>query len=257
MVIPKKYYGQHFLKEKSIAEKISNALQLFGKQYEKVLEIGPGPGILTDFLYHRFKESLYMVEIDEDMIPALQAKFPTLESHIIKSDFLELNLGDLFHEPFALIGNFPYNISSQILFKTVEYRKQIPEMVGMFQREVAQRVVAPSGTKVYGLISVWVQAFYDVEYLFTVSEGSFNPPPKVKSGVIRLVRKNDFQLEVDEDLLLKVIKAAFNQRRKTLRNALSLYKDRMQSVPEKILDLRAEALSAQDFIELTQNISHP
>jgi 16S rRNA (adenine1518-N6/adenine1519-N6)-dimethyltransferase len=250
---PKKKFGQHFLKEVSIAERICDSLQGMGTVYNKLLEIGPGPGVLTKILYPRYGENLFVVEIDQDMIPALQKNFPLIKDHIFQQDFLELPINSIFKEQVGIIGNFPYNISSQILFKVVENRALVPEMVGMFQREVAQRVTAEPGNKIYGLISVWVQVFYDVKYLFTVNEGSFNPPPKVKSGVIRLERKQDWNPGCNEELLLNVIKHGFNQRRKTLRNALSLYKQHFDKIEPQWLDKRAEQLSYQDFIMLAKN----
>ena len=250
---PKKYFGQHFLKDKHIAEKICNGLQLVGNQYNKVLEIGPGQGVLTQFLYPRYGADLHLVEIDKDLVPALKKNYPLIAEQIYEQDFLELNIADLFTEPVGIIGNFPYNISSQILFKIVENRALVPEMVGMFQKEVAQRVIAKPDNKIYGLLSAWVQVFYDCEYLFTVNEGSFNPPPKVKSGVIRVTRKADWdKIGVDADILLQVIKQGFNQRRKTLRNALKAFSYAYIYVNPEILDKRAETLSFQDFIALAK-----
>lgn len=251
---PKKHFGQHFLKEVRIAERICDSLQGMGTIYNKLLEIGPGPGVLTKILYPRYGGNLFVVEIDKDMIPALQKNFPLLKDQIFQQDFLELPVNEIFQdEQVGIIGNFPYNISSQILFKVVENRAIVPEMVGMFQREVAQRVTAEPGNKIYGLISVWVQVFYNVKYLFTVSEGSFNPPPKVKSGVIRLERKENWNPGCNEELLLNVIKHGFNQRRKTLRNALSLYKQHFDKIEPHWLDKRAEQLSYKDFIMLAKN----
>ncbi|MGZ5281202.1 MAG: 16S rRNA (adenine(1518)-N(6)/adenine(1519)-N(6))-dimethyltransferase RsmA [Bacteroidia bacterium] len=250
---PKKHFGQHFLKEKSIAEKICNSLQGVGKQYHKLLEIGPGQGVLTQFLYQLHGENLHLVEIDKDLVPNLKKNYPLIANQVYELDFLELNLAEIFTEQVGIIGNFPYNISSQILFKLVENRALVPEMVGMFQREVSQRVIASPGNKIYGLLSAWLQVFYDCEYLFTVNEGSFNPPPKVKSGVIRLTRKAGWDnIGVSPDLLLQVIKQAFGMRRKTLRNALKLYAYAYIYVNPDILDKRAETLSFQDFIDLAK-----
>ena len=183
-IAPKKHFGQHFLRDTHIAENICNALQKINQSYFELFEVGPGQGVLTQFLYERYKEKLHLVEIDKDLIPALQRNYPIIKNQIIQDDILEIDFKKYCTAPFGVIGNFPYNISSQIIFKIVEHREQIPEMVGMFQKEVAQRVCSPPGSKVYGLISVWVQTFYEVKYLFTVNEGSFFPPPKVKSGVI-------------------------------------------------------------------------
>ncbi len=224
-----------------------------GVQYEKLLEIGPGQGVLTQFLYALHGENLHLVEIDKDLVPGLKKKFPLIADQVHELDFLELDLGELFDEQVGIIGNFPYNISSQILFKLVDNRSRVPELVGMFQREVAQRVISKPGNKVYGLLSAWVQVFYECEYLFTVSEGCFNPPPKVKSGVIRLKRKENWQnIGVDAGLLLQVIKQAFGQRRKTLRNALKAFSHAYIYVEPDILDKRAETLSYQDFIDLAR-----
>ena len=251
--LPKKYFGQHFLRDKHIAEKICNGLQGIGNKYNKLLEIGPGQGVLTQFLYPLYGENLHLVEIDKDLVPNLKKNYPLIANQVYELDFLELDLADIFTEQVGIIGNFPYNISSQILFKLVENRALVPEMVGMFQKEVAQRVIAKPGNKIYGLLSAWVQVFYDCEYLFTVNEGSFNPPPKVKSGVIRLTRKPDFEnIGVDGDLLLQVIKQAFGQRRKTLRNALKVFSYAYIYVNPEVLDKRAETLSFQDFIDLAK-----
>ena len=228
-------------------------MQGIGREYNTLLEIGPGQGVLTQFLYERYKENLHLVEIDKDLVPNLKKNYPIIAEQVYEKDFLELNLGSIFKEQVGIIGNFPYNISSQILFTIVENRALVPEMVGMFQREVAQRVISKPGNKVYGLLSAWLQVFYDCEYLFTVNEGSFNPPPKVKSGVIRLTRKKDFdKINVDANLLLQVIKQAFGQRRKTLRNALKAFSYAYIYVDPEILDRRAETLSHQDFIELAR-----
>jgi 16S rRNA (adenine1518-N6/adenine1519-N6)-dimethyltransferase len=249
---PKKRFGQHFLKDKHIAEKICNSLSLLDKDYHELLEIGPGQGVLTQYLYPRLKEKLFLVEIDRDLVPNLIINYPLIADHIYQHDFLTLPLENIFTSEFGIIGNFPYNISSQIIFRLVEYKSSVPELVGMFQREVAQRICAQPGTKIYGLLSAWVQTFYQTEYLFTVQEGSFNPPPKVKSGVIRLIRKPDYTQPFNEGLLLSIIKNAFGQRRKTLRNSLRSFQQFYASVPEGILDKRAEQLSSDDFITLAR-----
>jgi 16S rRNA (adenine1518-N6/adenine1519-N6)-dimethyltransferase len=252
-VKPKKHLGQHFLKDESIAREIADSLQP-ENSFRKVLEIGPGTGVLTKYLLEKKEFETTVIDIDTESIAYLEKHFPSLEKRIISGDFLRLPLGNLFSEPFAVIGNFPYNISSQILFKALEHRDQIPQLVGMFQKEVAERVAAPHGNKTYGIISVLVQAFYDVEYLFTVSETVFDPPPKVKSAVIRLNRRN-VPLSCDEKMLFAVVKTGFNQRRKTLRNALKplIAGKSAETIP--FLDKRAEQLSVTQFEELT-NIIH-
>ncbi len=251
-VKPKKYLGQHFLTDLSIAQKIAAAL--VGTSYKKVLEIGPGTGVLTEFLLKKDFET-HVVELDGESVVYLTENFPELKGRIIASDFLKLNLKEFFEEPFGLIGNFPYNISSQIVFKTIENRDLIPEFAGMFQKEVALRIAADSGSKTYGVISVLTQAFYKVEYLFTVPPYVFNPPPKVDSGVIRLTRKENYKLPVDEAFFRNVVKTAFNQRRKTLRNSLKTFNlsDKLQE--DSIFAQRPEQLKVSEFIKLTQLIS--
>ena len=245
----KKHLGQHFLNDLSIAQKIAESLTHQG--YEKVLEIGPGMGVLTQFLLQKDSE-VFVIEIDTESVAYLKKHFPKLNEHIIEGDFLKLPLDNIFSEPFALIGNFPYNISSQILFKALEHREIIPEIAGMFQKEVAERVASKPGNKNYGIISVLLQAYYDIEYLFTVSEHVFTPPPKVKSGVIRLIRKEQQTIACDEKLFKRVVKTAFNQRRKTLKNALKSITLVNEKKAEPYLGLRAEQLSVDDFIQLTQ-----
>lgn len=246
-VQPKKYLGQHFLTDKNIAEKIVNSLSF--ENYSHVLEIGPGMGVLTDFLINQQKANLHVIEIDRESVAYLKEKYPALESNIISADFLKEDLKQYFTDTFAIIGNFPYNISSQIVFKIIENRDIVPESVGMFQKEVAERIVAKPGNKIYGILSVLTQAFYDIEYLFTVSEGVFNPPPKVKSAVIRMKRNNVSQLDCDEKLFFQVVKAGFNQRRKTLRNSLKSFGITTET---DMLQKRAEQLSVKDFVYLTQ-----
>ena len=249
---PKKHLGQHFLKDLNIAKKIADSLT--GKNYKKVLEIGPGMGVLTRFLLEKDFQT-YAVEIDPESVVYLQKHFPELKNRILPTDFLEIQLADYFDEPIAIIGNFPYNISSQIVFKTLENKEQIPEFAGMFQKEVAKRIAAEPGSKIYGVISVLTQAFYNVDYLFTVPPEVFNPPPKVESGVIRLTRKKDFTLAVDEKLFRKVVKTAFNQRRKTLRNSLKTFNLSDKLREDVIFAKRPEQLSIQQFIKLTQSIA--
>ncbi len=250
----KKHLGQHFLTDKNIAKKIVDSLRPAGN-YSKVLEVGPGMGVLSDFLLQEEGYETFLIDLDAESVDFLRKKYPGLGERLIRGDFLEFNFEDQFSEQFAIIGNFPYNISSQILFKILDNRQLVPEVVGMFQKEVAERCAAKAGTKEYGILSVLVQAYYDVEYLFTVKAGVFNPPPKVLSAVIRLSRSAVNHLNCDESLFWKVVKAGFNQRRKTLRNALSglLTKEKMDNEP--MLDLRAERLTVADFVYLTNYIS--
>jgi len=249
----KKHLGQHFLKDESIARDIADALTLNG--YKKVLEIGPGMGVLTKYLLDKDIET-YVIEIDTESVEYLNAHYPKLHGKIISEDFLKYNIAKEFgDEPFAIIGNFPYNISTQIVFRTLELRERIPEFSGMFQKEVAERICEKKGTKAYGILSVLVQAFYEAEYLFTVDEHVFNPPPKVKSGVLRLIRKENYHLPVDEKLFFAVVKMAFNQRRKTLRNSLKTYNLSENLKEDTIFDLRPEQLSVEQFIDLTQKIA--
>ena len=248
----KKHLGQHFLKDESIAENIANSLTLSG--YNDVLEIGPGMGVLTKYL---LKKNIitHVIEIDSESVEFLQANYLNLAPRIIEKDFLKINLNDFFEgKQFAIIGNFPYNISTQIVFKTLENRHRIPEFSGMFQKEVAKRIAEKEGSKVYGILSVLTQAFYDVEYLFTVPPSVFNPPPKVNSGVIRLIRKENYTLPVDEKLFFRVVKTAFNQRRKMLRGSLKSLKLSDSLREEPIFAMRPEQLSVNQFIELTAKI---
>ena len=249
----KKHLGQHFLKDEGIAKDIADTLTLNG--YDKVLEIGPGMGVLTKYLLEKPVET-WVIEIDKESVEYLDTHYPKLHGKILSEDFLRYDItksiGD---EPFAIIGNFPYNISTQIVFRMLEMRERIPEFSGMFQKEVAERICEKKGSKTYGILSVLVQAFYDAEYLFTVPEHVFNPPPKVKSGVLRLTRKKDFHLPVDEKLFFNVVKIAFNQRRKTLRNSLKTYNLSDNLKEDSIFDLRPEQLSVEQFIDLTQKIA--
>ncbi|MDR0660128.1 MAG: 16S rRNA (adenine(1518)-N(6)/adenine(1519)-N(6))-dimethyltransferase RsmA [Prevotellaceae bacterium] len=247
-VRPKKSLGQHFLRDKSVARRIVDSLS---DNQKTVLEIGPGTGVLTEYLLERPDINLYAIEIDRDSVPYLQQHFPLLTSHLIEGDFLQLDLDKLFQEPFAVIGNFPYNISSQIFFKVLEYRNQIPELVGMIQKEVAERIAEKPGSKTYGILSVLIQAFYDVEYLFTVHENVFVPPPKVKSAAIRFTRNDVQQLDCDEKLFTRAVKTTFNQRRKTIRNSLKPLVGNDAIAAHPFLDLRPERLSVADFVELT------
>lgn len=254
IVRAKKHLGQHFLTDKNTAHRIVSALDP-GLGFSRVLEVGPGMGILTDFLLEESAYKTWMVDVDGESIEFLQEKYPDLGERLIHGDFLKLDFESIFEgHPVAVIGNFPYHISSQILFKVLDERKVVPQVVGMFQKEVAERCVAGPGTKEYGILSVFLQAFYKVEYLFTVKAGAFNPPPKVLSGVIRMTRNDREQLVCDEKLFWRVVKAAFNQRRKTLRNALSAVIPKEKMSDNAIYDLRAERLSVQDFENLTLEI---
>lgn len=246
----KKFLGQHFLKDENIARQIAESLT---GQTTHVLEIGPGMGVLTKYLHANESLDFHAIEIDSESVVYLHEHYPQL--HVIEGDFLALNLAELFSEPFAVIGNFPYNISSQILFKVFDNRNQIPEVVGMFQKEVAERVAAKPGSKTYGILSVLLSAFYDIEYLFTVHEHVFNPPPKVKSAVIRLKRNAVTTLDCDEALFTRVVKIGFNQRRKTLRNALKQLGMGLDNVPEELLGKRAEQLSVAEFVTITNSLT--
>jgi 16S rRNA (adenine1518-N6/adenine1519-N6)-dimethyltransferase len=253
LVRAKKHLGQHFLTDKNIAEKIVNSLH-HTELYKQVLEVGPGMGILSDLLLQKKEFETYLIDVDIESFQFLSKKYPDLGDRLINGDFLKLDFRDIFEGKFAVIGNFPYNISSQILFKILDNREKIVEVVGMFQKEVAERCNAKPGSKEYGIISVFLQAYYKVEYLFTVKAGVFNPPPNVLSAVIRLTRNEVIALDCDEKLFWQVVKAGFNQRRKTLRNALSslINKEKMGAYP--MLDLRAERLSVSDFVSLTNFI---
>ena len=244
----KKNLGQHFLKDMSIAGKIADSLT--GEGYDTVLEIGPGMGVLTGFLLERGFKDFRVIEIDNESVHYLMEHFPQLQN-ILRGDFLSMDIEAEFNDKLAVIGNFPYNISTQILFKVLKHREKIVEIAGMLQKEVAERICAGPGSKTYGIMSVLLQAFYTTEYLFTVSEHVFSPPPKVKSGVIRLIRNDVKNLDCDEVLFVRVVKACFNQRRKTLRNsvraAFELSRDDYHE-----FGLRPEQLSVDQFVELTK-----
>lgn len=252
LVKAKKHLGQHFLKDLNIAQKIADTLSL--ANYKKVVEIGAGMGVLTQFLLKKDTE-VYVVEIDKESVVYLEAHYPELRGKIIADDFLKYDIAGFLREPFAIIGNFPYNISTQIVFKLLELRDYVPEFSGMFQKEVAERICEREGSKTYGILSVLVQAFYEATYLFTVSEGVFNPPPKVKSGVLRLVRKPNYHLDCDEALFFTIVKTAFNQRRKTLRNSLKPLLTNESLKKNSIFDKRPEQLPWQDFVFITKEIS--
>lgn len=253
----KKHLGQHFLKDESIAEKIADSLTLKG--YNNILEVGPGMGVLTKYLLQK-PVIVHAIEVDKESVAYLKSEFniqnkTEAKLNILEGDFLHYNIAEIFKdEPFAIIGNFPYNISSQIVFKMLEMRNQVPELAGMFQKEVAVRICQKEGSKAYGIISVLVQAFYEAEYLFEVSEKVFNPPPKVKSGVIRLRRKENHSLPCDEKLFFKVVKMAFQQRRKTLRNSLKTFNLSDNLKEGTIFGKRPEQLSVEEFIDLTNRI---
>lgn len=248
----KKHLGQHFLKDEGIAKDIVESLSS-NATYKKVLEIGPGMGVLTKYLLQKTNYETTIIDIDRESIEYLKKEFPLLEERIISADFLKFDLRSFSTEPFAIIGNFPYNISSQILFKVLENHDLVPELVGMFQKEVAERIASVPRKKAYGILSVLMQAFYTIEYLFTVHEHVFSPPPKVKSAVIRLKRNDTKVLGCDEAQFFKVVKTGFGQRRKTLRNALkSLGYKGSEELP--FLDKRAEELTVNDFVLLTNLI---
>jgi 16S rRNA (adenine1518-N6/adenine1519-N6)-dimethyltransferase len=250
----KKHLGQHFLKDKGICEKIANQLTNH-QNCKNVIEIGPGMGALSDFLVARGDLNLWLLDVDTESIEFLKNRYPLLSERIVLGDFLRMDLQKLMgQEKFCVVGNFPYNISTQILFKCLEHRNQIPEIMGMFQKEVAVRVAEKPGTKEYGITSVLLQAFYDIQYCFTVDEHVFIPPPKVKSGVIRCTRNSRENLGCDEKLFFQVVKMAFNQRRKTLRNSLKQLL-RGRELPEVFTNERPEKLSVDQFIELTKFIA--
>ncbi|WPU99395.1 16S rRNA (adenine(1518)-N(6)/adenine(1519)-N(6))-dimethyltransferase RsmA [Mucilaginibacter sp. cycad4] len=254
LVRAKKHLGQHFLTDKNIAAKIVDSLKPEGR-FGHVLEVGPGMGVLSDFLLQKTEYETSLIDIDTESYDFLKKKYPQLGTRLINADFLELDFKSIFPESFAIIGNFPYNISSQILFKVLDNRQQVVEVVGMFQKEVAERCAAKPGSKEYGILSVFLQAYYKVEYLFTVKAGVFNPPPKVLSAVIRLTRNDKQTLDCDEKLFWQIVKAGFNQRRKTLRNAISSLINKEKLTDEPVLDLRAERLSVEDFVKLTNAVS--
>ena len=272
----KKALGQHFLTDLSIAQRIADSLLVpcpgSEAKYDEsnplpALEIGPGMGVLTQYLLQRPEVDLRMVEIDTESVNYLLVHFPQVNGRLLEADFLTLKLEKFFSGQFAVVGNFPYNISSQIFFKVLDYKEQVPQVVCMIQKEVAERIAEKPGTKTYGILSVLLQAWYDIEYLFTVGEGAFNPPPKVKSAVIRLVRNSRTDLGCDESLFKTVVKTGFNQRRKTLRNSLKpLIRNKAdregwteeqlaEFTADPVFELRPERLSVEDFIALTLKLS--
>jgi 16S rRNA (adenine1518-N6/adenine1519-N6)-dimethyltransferase len=246
-VYAKKNLGQHFLKDTGIARKIADSLT--GEGYDTVLEIGPGMGILTGFLLERGFSDFHVIEIDNESVHYLKANFPAL-NNVITGDFLSMDIDKFSDNKIGIIGNFPYNISTQILFKVLKHREKVVEVAGMLQKEVAERICAGPGSKTYGILSVLLQAFYKTEYLFTVPEHVFSPPPKVKSGVIRLTRNEVKNLKCDEALFFRVVKACFNQRRKTLRNSVrAAFELKRDDYHE--FGLRPEQLSVEQFVQLT------
>ncbi|MBQ5736776.1 MAG: 16S rRNA (adenine(1518)-N(6)/adenine(1519)-N(6))-dimethyltransferase RsmA [Alistipes sp.] len=248
----KKALGQHFLTDLNIARKIATSLSGgTAENPDKVLEVGCGMGVLTQFLLEREDIVTYGAEIDSESVEYLHAHYPAFAERLTEGDFLKMDLAATYGDRLKIIGNFPYNISSQIFFKVLENRDIVPECVGMIQKEVAVRLAEPPGSKEYGILSVLLQAWYDIEYLFTVGEKVFNPPPKVKSAVIRLKRNNTEHLDCDEALFIKVVKASFGQRRKMLRNSLKAAFGNFGGNEHRFFTMRAEQLSVADFVELT------
>lgn len=251
----KKALGQHFLTDQSIARAIVDALVIpAGESPAEVLEIGPGMGVLSQYLLQREDLSLKMAEIDHESVEYLKRKFKDLEGKLFEADFLKMDLGQIFGSSFMVIGNFPYNISSQIFFKILDHKDSVPQVVCMVQKEVAERIAEKPGTKTYGILSVFLQAWYDIEYLFTVGSGAFAPPPKVQSAVIRLRRNSRKDLACDSQLFKTVVKMSFNQRRKTLRNSLKqlIMQHPQTDTSDEVFDLRPERLSVEDFVGLTK-----
>ncbi len=253
-VKPKKHLGQHFLTDKNIAKKIAQSLKL--DSYDTILEIGPGMGVMTRFLLKVSNKEIFVIEIDSESVSFLQKHFPDLNNKIIEADFLKIDLQKLFQKKqIGIIGNFPYNISTQIVFKVLEHKDMVPEFAGMFQKEVSERITATHGNKTYGILSVLTQTYYNTEYLFTVNEQVFNPPPKVKSGVIRLTRKEKIP-DIEYEYFKKLVKTAFNQRRKTLRNSLKSYNLSDNLKQARIFAKRPEQLSPAEFVKLAQMIKN-
>lgn len=253
-VRPKKSLGQHFLNDQNVARKIVDGLETKDQETLQVLEVGPGMGVLTRFLLARKEIKLKVVEIDRDSVAYLKKNFPALEGDIIEGDFLDLDFTPLFSGKISIIGNFPYNISSQIFFKALENRDRVDQVVGMLQKEVADRIASKHGNKTYGILSVLLQAYFSIDYLFKVPPGVFTPPPKVMSAVIRLKRNDRVHLGCDEKFFVQVVKQAFNTRRKTLRNALKNLNLAAEVASLPLMDRRAEQLSVEEFISLTRLI---
>lgn len=250
VVRAKKHLGQHFLNDINIAKRTTDLLKK--RENQNILEIGPGMGMLTQYLIEK-KTNLKLIEIDLESIVFLENNFSNIENKIIEGDFLKININNIFKSDISIIGNFPYNISSQILFKVYENKDIIFELVGMFQKEVAERIISNSGRK-RGILSVFVQAFYNVEYCFTIEAESFSPPPKIKSAVIKLSRNSREKLDCNPVLFKNIVKSAYNQRRKTLRNALKSFNLKIDDKITNLLTLRAEKLSVDEFITITQNV---
>lgn len=248
MVKPKKFLGQHFLHDKNIARKITEIL----KPAATIIEVGAGTGALSGYLYNRYGEKVIFVDIDEESINYLKENIKIPPSQLLQKDFLTIDLS-VFQSPIHIIGNFPYNISSQLLFKILEYKDRVEQVVCMLQKEVALRIASKEGNKDYGILSVLIQTYYDVRYHFQVNEGAFIPPPKVKSAVIELIKKKDLVLPIDETFFTTVVKTAFNQRRKILSNSLSVIVEK-NLIPEKYLQKRPEMLSVGDFLELSNDL---
>ena len=248
----KKSLGQHFLKDQKIAERIVDSLDttLAGS----VLEIGPGTGVLTQYLVNLVNIEFKAAEIDTESIEYLQKNFPQIGENLLEGDFLKMDLDKVFRTKFSVIGNFPYNISSQIFFKLIDHKDQVPQIVCMLQKEVAERLASPPGNKSYGILSVLLQAWYDIDYLFTVEPGSFIPPPKVKSAVISLKRNSRLSLGCDEVMFRKVVKASFNQRRKAVRNSVKQLLEGKTPPDSYLFGMRPEQLSVEEFVELTNLI---
>ena len=249
---PKKHLGQHFLKDENIAEKIVKSLS---GDLLNILEIGPGTGVLTKYLLQKKDTQLTVVEIDTESVKFLKKNYPEHTDKIIEGDFLKIDPSTIYEEPYAVIGNFPYNISSQLLFRILENRNRIPEVVCMLQKEVAERISSPPGSKKYGIISVLLQAYYNINLLFSVSENVFVPPPNVKSAVISLKRNSVPELDCDETLFVRTVKTAFNQRRKTMRNSLSSLVNDKASLSDPIFNMRPEQLSVNEFVYVTRIIN--
>ncbi len=248
---PKKSLGQHFLKDENIAKKIISSLS---KDTVNIYEVGPGTGVLTKYLIAKTDLNVFFIETDSEAVEFLKNKFPKNTSRIVHADFLKLNISNFFCDNFSIIGNFPYNISSQIFFKILDHKNLVNEVVCMIQKEVAERISSGPGTKNYGILSVLLQAYFDIEYLFTVNETVFYPPPKVKSAVICLKRNTTYKLDCDEQLFIKIVKAAFNQRRKTLRNSLKNFNIDNEIAGKELLSKRAEQLYVKDFVFLVKSI---
>jgi 16S rRNA (adenine1518-N6/adenine1519-N6)-dimethyltransferase len=249
-VQPKKNLGQHFLKDRVLAERIVDSM-ILPLSCKQVLEVGPGMGVLTDFLFLKKELHTKIIDIDRESIQFLNERFALHKEDIIEGDFLNIDFDKIFIGNFVIIGNFPYNISTQILFKVLDYRDRIPEIVGMFQKEVAERIAGNPGGREYGILSVFMQTWYDVKLIMQLNQEDFNPPPKVKSAVLHFIRKENFTLSCSESSFRRVVKTAFNQRRKTLRNALSSLVTKELSDKLPFSELRAEALGWEQFVELT------